>query len=494
MSLEESLNTSNETTATPFKYPSPVDAYRAAKRRIVNNALRRQQASLDLSNFGLLDLPKEIGQLKSLRRLNISNNRISQLPHEIGDLPDLRMLDARSNKLISIPDSIGALRNLRILNLDKNKIRELPASIAHLARLVQLSVDDNDLETLPREIGELIELTDLSLDNNKLSSLPRQISGLLKLTGLYLNQNRFSEFPSAALELRRLKILMMGNNEISAIPAAIAKLTNLEDLFLLGNLIDMVPPEVATLKLRGLNLATNRLKSLPNVLGTVSSLEVGARRVPKYDGLCLEDNDFPDPYPTLIAPGQPKATENVLSWLRGELNPASLESDHGIAPEVKPVSPPEPSEEAGPTFHVADGRVDLIVGPERTTNFDLEIQQTLHERLRRRVQLLHEATTKVSNQHPQLLTVVDEYVKLVRPEIAELDIVDLWAAGNALMAQAHSFQHQDRTLTLSEPLEPSHLGVLTEVAALHGGFILGFPTAVRLSDRADQARIGPVDL
>jgi len=59
------------------------------------------------------------------------------------------------------------------------------------------------------------------------------------------------------------------------------------------------------------------------------------------------------------------------------------------------------------------------------------------------------------------------------------------------MAQASAFHSQDAARTLSEPLEPSHLGLFTEVAALHGSFILGFPTAAVLTRRADEARISP---
>jgi hypothetical protein len=178
--------------------------------------------------------------------------------------------------------------------------------------------------------------------------------------------------------------------------------------------------------------------------------------------------------------------------LRGEFDPANLKSeDDDRTLEPAPPSPPEPDEEAGPRFHLVEGQLDLVRGPETSTDFDRAIQDALHQRLRRRVETLHEATAKVGNQHPQLVTVVDEYSKLIQPPIAELDIVDLWAAGNALMAQASSFQQQDKTRTLSEPLEPSHLGLLGEVAALHGGFILGFPTAAQLTSRADRSRISP---
>ena len=41
---------------------------------------------------------------------------------------------------------------------------------------------------------------------------------------------------------------------------------------------------------------------------------------------------------------------------------------------------------------------------------------------------------------------------------------------------------------MTEPLEPGHLALLSEVARLHSGFILGFEEAITLTDRADRMR------
>lgn len=61
----------------------------------------------------------------------------------------------------------------------------------------------------------------------------------------------------------------------------------------------------------------------------------------------------------------------------------------------------------------------------------------------------------------------------------------------ALLAQSIAFERQDHSKTITEPLEPNLLALLVEVAGLHGGFILGFPRALELSERADNARFGP---
>ena len=53
------------------------DAYRLARRRIVNNALRRGQRSLDLSDKGLSELPPEIGLLPELQRLSLVETKLT---------------------------------------------------------------------------------------------------------------------------------------------------------------------------------------------------------------------------------------------------------------------------------------------------------------------------------------------------------------------------------------------------------------------------------
>lgn len=528
---------SNVPEVISFKYASPSEAYRAARRRIVNNALRRKQTSLDLSNFGLVELPKEIGQLSSLKNLDISKNQLTALPAEIGDMQNLQRLYAQVNKITSIPDAIERLKQLRYLNLSDNKIREIPTSIRGLSNLRQLHLgqnnihelprefgalqqletlrlDDNEIASLPSEIGQLSSLTQLGLeanllanlpkeiaqltslysldlDDNELSSLPSEISSLKRLTSLYLNGNKFSEFPIALTELPQLQYLMIANNQIPSLPASISKSRKLSGLFLGSNLLETLPPEIGTLSLSRLSVRNNRLRDLPKALGHMASLIEDAR-TDSTGGLAIQGNPLPAPYPALIANGQPTATENVLSWLRGEFDPATIPNDETNSPiSSKMPPPPEPEEEAGPSFHIANGQIELTSSRESESDIDVAIQETIHRRLRQQAIRLREMTTRVSNQHPQLFTVADEYLALVDRPLAELDIVSLWAVGNALMAQSLSFQIHDSGRTLADPLEPAHLGILVDVASLHGGFILGFPLAVKLVTRADQSRIGP---
>jgi hypothetical protein len=104
---------------------------------------------------------------------------------------------------------------------------------------------------------------------------------------------------------------------------------------------------------------------------------------------------------------------------------------------------------------------------------------------------LRAETAKAGNVHPTLALAVEEYAALITKPFDELDVVDLWAVGNGLLAHAFSFEHQNEQRTLTEPLEPSHLALLISVARLHAGFILGFPKGLELTDRADHSRVDP---
>jgi hypothetical protein len=160
-------------------------------------------------------------------------------------------------------------------------------------------------------------------------------------------------------------------------------------------------------------------------------------------------------------------------------------------PPVESNIPIQPQLEDGPQFQVASGKLDLVPGRETDQSFDHATQTALQRRLKRQVESLKAEAAKAANQHPSLRQTVDEYATLIDQPLADLDVVDLWAVGNALMVQARSFERQDQTRTLTEPLEPAHLALLLDVARLHAGFIVGFPKGIELMNRADRVQLTP---
>lgn len=67
----------------------------------IRNAKRGNEKSLDLSGFGMTELPVDIQQLTMLEVLNISNNKLPNL-RRVEQLPNLRVIDASNNNISSL--------------------------------------------------------------------------------------------------------------------------------------------------------------------------------------------------------------------------------------------------------------------------------------------------------------------------------------------------------------------------------------------------------
>jgi Leucine-rich repeat (LRR) protein len=111
--------------------------------------------SLDLSNNGLSEIPKEIGQLQNLQRLYLGYNKLSEIPKEIRQLQNLQRLYLSYNKLSEIPKEIGQLQHLHTLYLNNNELSEIPKEIGQLKHLKYLYLSLYELSEIPKAIGQL---------------------------------------------------------------------------------------------------------------------------------------------------------------------------------------------------------------------------------------------------------------------------------------------------------------------------------------------------
>jgi hypothetical protein len=330
------------------------------------------------------------------------------------------------------------------------------------------------LTVLPPEIGQLTSLQSLSLSSNRLTVLPPEIGQLTSLHSLYIGNNQLTGLPSEIGQLTALRRLDLGQNQLTALPPEIGQL----------------------MALTRLDLRQNQLTTLPLEIGQLTQLVVSVEEEDGLltEGLLVDDNAFPHPYPLLIAGGQPSATANIIAWLRGELDLSTLPpvaEPPDASRDIEIGLPQEPQPEAGPTFTIRSGILDLLPGPETDQAFDRSTQAAIHRRIIRQIEPLRAETSKVGNRHPGLALTVEEYANLVNKPLDDLDVTDLWAVGNGLLAHAASFEKQNERRTLTEPLEPSHLALLLDVARLHAGFILGFPKGIELTERADRSQITP---
>lgn len=86
-------------------------------------------------------MPDTIQHFTELKTLTMMRCKIPEVPRWIGNLEALIRLNLNGNDLVDLPDTIGELTELLVLDVGRNQLRELPASCAHLTKLEELYVD-----------------------------------------------------------------------------------------------------------------------------------------------------------------------------------------------------------------------------------------------------------------------------------------------------------------------------------------------------------------
>lgn len=80
-----------------------------------------------LDNNQIMQIPKEIRLLSTLKRFSIYKNQLNSLD-VLCQMIQLERINASVNKLTSLPEQISDLKNLQVLDLNYNQLSQLPHS------------------------------------------------------------------------------------------------------------------------------------------------------------------------------------------------------------------------------------------------------------------------------------------------------------------------------------------------------------------------------
>ncbi|EHA16768.1 leucine-rich repeat domain-containing protein [Halomonas sp. HAL1] len=100
---------------------------------------------LNINNKGVSEIPKEIANLKKLKKIWFCNNNISEIPKEIFNLSLLEEIRASENEITILPDEIGKLVNIIIIDLEKNNLKYVSENIIQLKHLERLDIRDQPI-------------------------------------------------------------------------------------------------------------------------------------------------------------------------------------------------------------------------------------------------------------------------------------------------------------------------------------------------------------
>ncbi len=100
--------------------------------------------------FGLLrdcpevhELPKELGKLKGLQKIDVSYHPIKELPSTIFGIKSLEYLDISDTDISELSSEIKNLEELRLLDISGTSINSLPKEILECKKLEHILVDED---------------------------------------------------------------------------------------------------------------------------------------------------------------------------------------------------------------------------------------------------------------------------------------------------------------------------------------------------------------
>ncbi|KZV72866.1 L domain-like protein [Peniophora sp. CONT] len=287
--------------------------------------------TLDLSHAKLSSLDGlDFGWMPGLQIVRVDGNGFRALPESISSLAQLRELSAADNSLEDLPVGIGMLQNLEVLDVRSNCLQEVPAEIWRCGRLRRINMTSNVIAvwnppappedderkaslapsvastitsiSAPTFVAPTVNGGSTSLEEKAPEASDRPVPPLVhSLTSLFLGENGLHDQALAPLMLlRNLRVLNLSFNEIQGLPANLfTALHRLTHLYVSGNRLASLPTEglgsSATkaarnamgqplvrgmdvsggqgVQLRVLFLNGNRLQTLPQELGKVTTLE-----------------------------------------------------------------------------------------------------------------------------------------------------------------------------------------------------------------------------
>jgi Leucine-rich repeat (LRR) protein len=244
------------------------------------NSFQAMQYTSQLSNLNRLQfsnyldsiLPSEIQNLSQLEYLEFDKSKLYSLPPEIGKLENLQEFKASTNwgQSINIPKEIGQLKKLKKIDFGWSNIKKLPNEIGGLTSLKELNLWGSDLTNVPSSIGNLQNLETLYLSGNNLTKLPIELFTVKSLKTLDLSNNNLTEIDSNICNLSNLTSLdFSGNIDLKTTPICISDLTYLEDLNLSKTQISQIPLEYNKMaKLESIRLCKTLIKNIDEIDST----------------------------------------------------------------------------------------------------------------------------------------------------------------------------------------------------------------------------------
>lgn len=261
--------------------------------------------NLDLSDYALSVLPKNLNEFSSVQVLDLSNNNLQSLiglkelkqllelkldgniqlkassfNGEVNQLEKLQILSAKGCQLAFVPFDIYNVSSLKELNLSNNQIETISFELKKLKKLEQLNLANNQIQFIDNGLIGLGQLKSIDISHNAILNLPHlmyQLASLKNLESLSVDFDNYNEFDSKFVKLKSVKQLYLTNFNQFYSKSFVQLFNHLEDVYIQGNAsiedFNKLLTDLGENELSSLSISSNILSELPDNIALYRSLE-----------------------------------------------------------------------------------------------------------------------------------------------------------------------------------------------------------------------------
>lgn len=162
----------------------------------------------------------------------------------------------------NIENALKRAKTTGTLNLQSRGLETFPEDICNFS---DLKIIDNWWESY--------ELTKIDLSNNQIKTIPKEINTQEQIQHLNFNSNLLERIPGEVFSLV-LKFFDASNNKLTSLPDMLGSCTSMVELHLAGNKISELPDSFGGLdNLEVLDLKSNAITTLPKSIANLSKLK-----------------------------------------------------------------------------------------------------------------------------------------------------------------------------------------------------------------------------
>lgn len=226
--------------------------------------------TLDLSWTYLESLP-DFSKYKKVRMISFSGNETEKVDKSLFSSDSLTIVSLNQCGIRKIDFPEG--NHIERLSLASNQLNRIPKSIRRCKHLKALNLEGNQIRHIPRWIMELDSLEEITLNFNKLKLNKSDIRHLSKVKQIILGGNDIEKLPSNIGRLQ-CESLNLAKNKLASLPESFKSLNRMKALVFYENQFEEVPEVLAGFKaLKHLDFYKNRISEIPDFVGNMDGLQ-----------------------------------------------------------------------------------------------------------------------------------------------------------------------------------------------------------------------------